>query len=386
MKKRIKEKFEKKFGPGGNIRMFSAPGRVNFIGEHTDYNGGFVLPVDIDRSILLCAREREDRTLNLHSLDYAQRVSCSLDRLEYKEDDDWANYPKGVAKILQDESYSLKGGDFLYQGDVPVASGLSSSAAIEVVSCLALCSLSGIEIEKKRMALLCQKAENEFVGMQCGIMDQFVIAMGKKDSALFLDCRSLKYEPVPFDDKGLSIIIGNTKVKRTLLGSEYNQRRRQCEEGVKILSRYLNGIEQLRDVSVDQFEEHKNNLPEIIAKRCKHIIYENARVKKAVGAIKDNRFEEFGRLMCDSHNSLRDLYEVSCPELDIMVEEALKVEGILGSRMTGAGFGGCTVSLVKKEAGGEFINIVSRQYQRRTRIKPEFYPCKIEDGAKEING
>jgi len=279
MEKRIenlKEDFEKRFGPGGNIRIFSAPGRVNLIGEHTDYNGGFVLPVDIDRNILLCVREREDRTLNLHSLNYARRVSCSLGRLEYRKEDDWANYPKGVAGILQDEGYSFKGGDFLYQGDVPVASGLSSSAAIEAVSCLALCSLSGIEIEKKRMALLCQKAENEFAGMQCGIMDQFVITLGKKDSALFLDCRSLKYELVPFNIQDVTLIIGNTKVKRALVGSEYNQRRQQCEEGVKILSKHLGDVEQLRDVSVEQFEKHKNNLPEIIAKRCKHIIYENS--------------------------------------------------------------------------------------------------------------
>lgn len=384
--KKLKDEFEKRFGAGGKMRIFSAPGRVNLIGEHTDYNGGFVLPVNIDRNILLCARKREDRTLNLHSLNYPHKVNCSLDNLKHRKEDDWANYPKGMAKILQDESHLLRGMDFLYEGNIPIASGLSSSAAIEVVTCLTLCTLSNIEIERKKIALLCQKAENEFMGMKCGIMDQFIITMGKEGSALFLDCRSLDYELVPFDDKDVSIIVGNTKVKRKLVGSEYNQRRRQCEEGVKTLKQSLNGIKQLRDVSVEQFEKYRNKLPDVIAKRCKHIIYENERVKKSVDAIKNNRFAEFGLLMIDSHNSLRDLYEVSCHELDIMVEEALKVKGTLSSRMTGAGFGGCTVSLVKEEVREEFISRVSREYQRRTQIKPEFYLCKIEDGAKEING
>ncbi len=380
--KKLKGEFEKRFGAGEKIHLFSAPGRVNLIGEHTDYNGGFVLPVNIDRRILLCARRREDRILNLHSLNFPQKISCSLDNLKYRKEDSWANYPKGVAKILQDEDYLLKGMDLLYEGNIPIASGLSSSAAMEVVSCLALCTLSDIEIEKKIMALLCQKAENEFIGMKCGIMDQFVITIGRKDSALFLDCRSLDYELIPFDSGDVSIIIGDTRVKRALVDSEYNKRRQQCEEGVKNLQQYLNDIKQLRDVSTLEFEKYKDKLPDTVVRRCKHIIYENERVKKSIDMIKDNRFAEFGLLMVDSHNSLRDLYEVSCRELDVMVEEALKVNGTLGSRMTGAGFGGCTVSLVKKESVEEFISTVSGEYQRRTQIKPEFYLCKIEDGVK----
>lgn len=389
MEKRIrnlKKEFSKRFGEKRKIRIFQAPGRVNLIGEHTDYNGGFVLPVAIDRSIFVAAVPNEEKILRLHSLNFGNTVVCELDRIQYDSGDGWANYPKGVAKTLQDNGYNLKGMDLLFEGNIPIGSGLSSSAAIEVASCLALTTLSGIKLDKKEMALLCQKAENEFVGMKCGIMDQFVITFAKKGTALFLDCRRLGFEYVPIRDSSINIIVTDTKVRRELSSSEYNIRRTQCEEGVKILKQYLKSVKQLRDVKPDEFERYKNKLPGIIQRRCGHVIYENERVLSAKEFLKSGLINDLGSLMKESHKSLRDLYEVSCTELDTIVDTALKVKGVIGSRMTGGGFGGCTVSLVKKENIDDFIEKVSKEYREKFQIEPEFYVCIPENGAEEFGG
>ncbi|MDD5688305.1 MAG: galactokinase [Elusimicrobia bacterium] len=387
MKNRIanlKKEFQKRFGKSGDIRIFSAPGRVNLIGEHTDYNGGYVLPIAIDRNVLVTATTNGENILRLQSLNFEKSSTCSLDKVTYNQKDGWANYPKGVVKILQEQGHKPKGINFLFEGNIPIGSGLSSSAAIEVVSCLAITTLSDIKIKKQNIPILCQTAENEFIGMKCGIMDQFVITYAKKNTALFIDCRSLEYEHIPLSNPGISIVIADTKKKRELVDSEYNTRREQCEEGVKILKQYLTNINQLRDISSDRFEKFKNKLPFIIRQRCEHIIYENERVLNAKILLKKSMIKEFGILMNESHNSCKTLYQISCPELDTIVETAQNIKGVLGSRMTGAGFGGCTVSLVKKESINEFTEKVSTIYKKKFQIKPEFYICNAEDGAKKI--
>jgi len=373
MKKDLKEK----------IHLFQSPGRVNLIGEHIDYSGGHVLPVAVDRSIFLSASIRNDRLLKFKSLNFNKEIVRSLDDITFRKEDDWANYPKGVVKLLQDSGHRLQGMDLLYEGNIPIGAGLSSSAAIELVTCYAFCSLCSINMKREDMALLCQKAENEFVGMRCGIMDQFIISLGQKGHALFLNCQNLNYELIPFKTNNVSIVVGNTNKKRNLVNSEYNKRRKDCEDGLEILRKYLD-VGYLCDVTPLQFEEYRGKLPDIIRRRCEHAVYENERVKKSVSALKKNDIDAFGNLLMESHNSLRDLYEVSCPELDIMVEESLKVEGVFGSRLTGAGFGGCTLSLVRNDRAEYFIQQVSERYYKRTKIKPEFYVCSVEDGVKEI--
>jgi galactokinase len=383
--KNIRIKFDKFFkANSGKTRLFFAPGGVNLIGEHTDYNGGFVFPCAIDKTILVAAAPRTDGKIGLASLNFNTKVECGLDDIAYNEKHGWANYPKGVIKTLQDAGYTVKGMNLLFDGNVPVASGLSSSAAMEVATAVTASYMSGFKLDKKKMALLCQKAENEFIGVKCGIMDQFVIAFGKKDHAVFLDCKNLSYQLVPLKLKGVSIVIGNTKVKRKLSGSEYNTRRQECEKGAKLLSRYKKNIKLLRDVPAALFEKHKNELPDNVRKRCEHIIYEDERCGKAAKLLKKNDIAGFGRLMIEAHASIRDLFEVSCRELDIMVEEALKIKGTLGSRMTGAGFGGCTVSLVKNSSVKEFIRTVGRNYKKSTGITPEFYVSTPHDGAGTI--
>jgi galactokinase len=387
MKNRIanlKNEFQERFGKTGDMRIFSAPGRVNLIGEHTDYNGGYVLPIAIDRNVLVAVKSNGENILRLQSLNFENSATCPLDKVEYNQKDGWANYPKGVVKILQEKGHKPKGINFLFEGNIPIGSGLSSSAAIEVVSCLAVTALSDIKINKQNIPILCQKAENEFIGMKCGIMDQFVITYAKKDTALFIDCRNLEYEHIPLSNPDIFIVIADTKKKRELVDSEYNTRREQCEEGVKILKQYLTNINQLRDISSDQFEKYKNKLPFIIRQRCEHIIYENERVLNAKILLKKSMIKEFGILMNESHVSCKTLYQISCSELDTIVETAQNIKGVIGSRMTGAGFGGCTVSLVKKESIDKFTDKISTIYQKKFRIKPEFHICNAEDGAKEI--
>ena len=379
----VRQRFAEIFGaePTAVVR---APGRVNLIGEHTDYNDGYVLPVAIDRSILVAASPRDDRQVIIHTLDFGESVTFSLDDIEHDQAQAWSNYQRGVAYFLEEQGFKLPGLNAVIVGDVPIGSGLSSSAAIEVSMAYTWQVLAGFELSRVQLALLCQRAENEFVGINCGIMDQFVSALGQRDHALLIDCRSLYHQPVPLP-AGAAIIVADTMKRRGLVDSEYNARRRECEEGVRILQRYLPPVQALRDVSTDQFVEYEGQLPENVRKRCRHIIYENERVLRSVAALQAGALAAFGQLMNESHASLRDDYEVSCAELDIMAEAAWKVGGVYGSRMTGAGFGGCTVSLVTEEVIEDFRGQVAADYEEATGIVPQIYVCRAEDGVAEVS-
>ena len=386
---KLKQEFSLKYNipaDSKEIRIFAAPGRVNLIGEHIDYNGGHVFPICIDKQIIACAKTRNDTKISFSSLNFPDiSYSDDLSNIVYNKEDGWTNYPKGVIKTLLNRGYKLNGIDLMYDSNIPVASGLSSSAAIEVVTGFAACTLSGINIDKKELALICQEAENRFVGMNCGIMDQFIISSGKENNAMLLNCNSLDYEHVPFNTKDLNIIICNTRVPRKLVDSEYNKRREECCEGLKLLNSYTNkNMKFLCDMEISEFEKCKNKLPEILMNRCQHVIYENGRVLKSKDALNKKNLAEFGKLLVQSHNSLRDLYEVSCRELDIMVELALSKYDIYGARMTGAGFGGCTVNLVKKHTTKKFVETIYDEYKTKTGIEPEIYVCAISGGVKEI--
>lgn len=361
-----------------------APGRVNLIGEHTDYNDGFVLPVAIDRDIMVASRARDDSLARIYSLDFDAMAEFPMDDISYDSESKWSNYPRGVARFLQEGGYDLRGLEAVITGNVPQAAGLSSSAAMEVAMAMSFEKISGLGIDPVEMALICQKAENQFVGVNCGIMDQFISRMGKTDHALLLDCRSLEFELVPLHLEGVKIVVCNTGVKRGLVDSEYNKRRSECERGVEILDEFLPGIKALRDVDIDDFQRYKNHLPEITEKRCGYVIKEDIRVLESVQALEDNDLVRFGLLMNESHIGLRDEYEVSCPELDAMVEIAWSTDGVLGSRMTGAGFGGCTVTLAMESAVDALIKKVSEEYPKRTGLQPEIHVCRAEDGAGDV--
>jgi galactokinase len=383
----LKREFKKTFGDTQGIQIFNAPGRVNIIGEHTDYNGGYVLPVAINLSLLAAAKKRNDRKVYLKSKNFTKKVVASLDELKYEEKKDWANYPLSVAWALEKEGVELSGANILFEGNIPVASGLSSSAAIEVLMAKALLDLSGQEIEDKRIPTICKKAENEYIGVKSGIMDQYIITFGKENHALFLNCGTLEHRLIPcYDTKDTSIIVGNTKVKRALAKSAYNERVAECNEGLKILKEHIGreSISSLSNISKEDFEKHRNNLPEIIAKRCEHVIYENERVKQAVDSLEEGNLDKLGKLMVQSHKSLRELYEVSCEELDIMVEAFLKSDGVYGARMTGAGFGGCAIAWVKQELQDEIIKRARIEYGKKTGIKGEFYVTRISDGVRKL--
>ena len=360
-----------------------APGRVNLIGEHTDYNDGFVMPIAIQYATTVVGRLRDDRTVRLHSVDFRAGVSFPLDEPLVKDaNHPWSDYQKGVLSEFLKRGNRLRGCDLLIHGSVPIGAGLSSSASVEVATAAAVRDLNGIVLPDVDMALLCQRAENEFVGMKCGIMDQFISGMGKKGKALFLDCRSLEYEIIPFPSDLYRVVILNTKVKRELTGSEYNERRRQCEEGVRELSVYLPGIRALRDVRPADFKEYGVRLPDAVRKRCEHVVMENQRVLDFREGLKQRRRRNLGKLLLQSHESLRDLYEVSCPELDLMVDIAMGTEGVVGARMTGAGFGGCAIALVKKGSEKKLERRVKAQYPKKTGIQPEVYISAPSDGAK----
>ena len=399
----IRQRFAEVFG-GEPATVVRAPGRVNLIGEHTDYNDGYVLPVAIDRSILVAAAPRDDRQVAIHALDFGESVTFSLDDIEHDQARTWSNYQRGVAYFLEERGIKLPGLNVVVIGDVPIGSGLSSSAAVEVSMAYTWQVLAGFKLSRVELALLCQRAENEFVGMNCGIMDQFVSALGQRHHALLIDCRSLHYQPVPLLPPlapprlggtprcpprlggmgGAAIIVADTMKRRGLVDSEYNTRRRECEEGVRILQQYLPQVQALRDVSVTQFVEYEGQLPENVRKRCRHIIYENERVLRGATALPVGDLDSFGQLMNESHASLRDDYEVSCAELDIMAEAAWQVKGVYGSRMTGAGFGGCTVSLMAEEAIEDFRGQVAAAYEKATGIVPQIYVCRAEDGVSKL--
>ena len=357
-----------------------APGRVNLIGEHTDYNEGFVLPVAIERDMMVAMAPRSDREVTLYSLDFGEAATFSLDDIRKDEEHTWSNYARGVARELQQEGVNLLGLDAVTQGNIPIGAGLSSSAAFEVAMALAFILAAGEPLDRVQVALIAQRAENRFVGMQCGIMDQFVSALGQAGHALFIDTRDLSHRAVPLPEE-VRVVICDTMTRRGLVGSAYNERRRQCEEAVRILQGVLPGIRALRDVTPEDLARHGHLLPPTVLKRARHVVTENARVLSAVHALETARPEEFGRLMEASHASLRDDFEVSSRELDLMVEVARQAPGCLGARMTGAGFGGATVNLVRAAEVQAFVETVTAGYQERTGLKPEITVTKAAAGA-----
>jgi galactokinase len=367
----------------GSVNVYFAPGRVNLIGEHIDYNGGEVFPCAISMGTYLLIRERADNTINLASLNFSYRGEYKLNDIS-KDGDEWVNYPLGVLKLLYGEGHKFRGADIMLYGDLPNGAGLSSSASVEVVTAFAIADLYGINITNRDIALLAQRAENEFVGVNCGIMDQFAVAMCRANSAIRLDCNTLEYTYVPVELNGCSIVIANTNKKRELADSKYNERRGECELALKAISKYIDAGH-LCDITTDTFERYKQHIDnKLLRDRAEHVVYENNRVVEACKALVDNNIVEFGKLMNESHDSLRDLYEVTGEELDIMVEESRRCDGVVGSRMTGAGFGGCTVSVVKRESINSFIATVKDKYTCRTGLKPEFYVVEPDDGVKKI--
>jgi len=353
-----------------------APGRVNLIGEHTDYNDGFVLPMAIDYDIRIAARARPDRTVRLYSVDLDKRDTFSLDNVRRVGDwPTWADYVRGVADVLQREGYTLRGMDAALTGNVPRAAGLSSSAALELATITAFRLLCALDLDPVRAALVGQRAENEFVGMRCGIMDQFISSLGKADHALLIDCRSLDYEAVPLPT-GARIIVTDSAVRRGLVDSAYNERRAQCEQGARLL-----GVKALRDVSVEMFEARRDKLPTLVARRCQHIVTENQRTLDSVQALKRGDLATFGKLMNESHASMRDWFEITTPEIDALVEIQHNTPGCLGARMTGGGFGGCTVALAREDAVPTLPETIQTQYPARTGKTPQVYVCRAMDGA-----
>jgi galactokinase len=365
---------------GEQPAIFSAPGRVNLIGEHTDYNDGFVMPCAIGFSTRVAISGRPDRQLVIQSEQFPERFEFNLDDLPSNRIGAWCDYVLGVAIMLRQMGHSVRGANLLVRSQIPMGAGLSSSAAIEVASALAFISLNGAVLPMAEVAKLCQRSENIFIGVQAGIMDQFVSCSGKAGQALLLDCRSLAFELVPIPP-GVRMVICNTMVKHEHAGGEYNRRREECDEGVKILSKWYPDIRALRDISVEQLVQHSKDIPETIYKRCLHVVQENERVLAGGRCLRAGNLSDFAALMRESHRSLRNLYEVSCRELDIMVEIAEGLPGYYGGRMTGGGFGGCSVNLVQEADAETFADQISSRYQQEVGIKPAIYICSAADGA-----
>ena len=387
MKENIVKRFKEVFGAEGDIRTFFAPGRVNLIGEHTDYNGGHVFPCALTIGTYAAVCRREDRKLRFYSMNFEASgvYESSLDDLKPAKEAGWTNYPKGVMWAFEQKGFSIPCGlDLMLYGNIPNGSGLSSSASVEVMTGYILKCLFGFDVTLQDIALIGQYAENNFNGVNCGIMDQFAIAMGKKENAIFLDTSDLSYEYAPILLKNAKIVISCSNKKRGLGDSKYNERRSECEEALAQLKTVVD-IQSLGELDEEQFDRYQDAIKrEVCRRRAKHAVYENQRTLKAVEALKANDVEQFGRLMNDSHVSLRDDYEVTGIELDTLVEEAWKTEGVIGSRMTGAGFGGCTVSTVKDEAVDAFIRQVGGAYRKKIGYDADFYVVDIGDGPSEI--
>ncbi len=364
--------------------VVQAPGRVNLIGEHTDYNEGFVFPAAIDRWAVVVARSRIDSRVRIYSAMHEEVAEFQSDDV-LEAQGNWADYPKGVVREFQKLGHSLCGFDAAIVGNVPMGAGLSSSAAVEMAVGKGMVVLNRIEISGPDLALLGQRAENHFVGVNCGIMDQFISANGRAGHALFLDCRDLSFELVPLFGDDVQIVICNSGVTRGLTDSAYNDRRSACESGVSLLARAMGAdIRALRDVSMGMLDVYGGALSESVLKRCRHVITENERTQRAVALLKDGDLSGFGQLMVASHKSLRDDYEVSGKELDLLVEIALNVPGVLGARMTGAGFGGCTVNIVERDAVPALTDAINEQYPRTTGLTPEIYVCSAVNGAERV--
>lgn len=388
MKKKLFDMFAELFGNSEGARFYFSPGRVNLIGEHTDYNGGHVFPCALTLGTYGAARKREDNKIHFYSmnLDSFGIVEASLDDLTNKKEYNWANYPLGVVWAFKEKGHTITSGfDMVILGNIPNGSGLSSSASLEVLTGVILTDLFEIkDLSMTDLALIGQYSENNFNGCNCGIMDQFAVAMGKKDHAIFLDTSDLSYEYAPCVLDGAKIVITNSKVKHSLVDSAYNDRRNECAAALKALQSELD-IQALGDLTPEEFEAHKSLIKdEIQLQRAKHAVYENQRTIDAVTALKAGDIERFGKLMNQSHISLRDDYDVSCEEIDILVDLAWKIPGVLGSRITGGGFGGCTVSIVKDESVDTFIETIGKTYLEKVGHEAEFYTVDIGDGASRL--
>ena len=387
MKETVLKKFEEVFGDSEGAKVFFAPGRVNLIGEHTDYNGGHVFPCALTIGTYMAVKKRDDRKLRFYSMnfDHLGVIESSIEGLKPEKEADWTNYPKGVMWAFEKRGMKMDCGlDIVLNGNIPNGSGLSSSASLEVVTGFMLRDLFGFDVTNVELARNGQYSENNFNGMNCGIMDQFASAMGKKDNAIFLDTADLSYEYAPINLAGAKIVVTNSKVKHSLVNSEYNTRRSECETALAELQA-VTDIKGLGDLTEEEFEAHKSAIKdETRVKRAKHAVYENRRTIRAVEALKNNDLETFGKLMNASHVSLRDDYAVSCSEIDVLVDAAWKVEGVIGSRITGGGFGGCTVSIVKDEAIEAFKEQVGKAYQEQVGKTPEFYVVEIGNGPCEL--
>ncbi|MGB2669950.1 MAG: galactokinase [Candidatus Acidiferrum sp.] len=377
----IAEKFRAKFGVKPHV--YRAPGRVNLIGEHTDYNDGFVMPAALGFYCWVAAGPRQDCRLVVSSEEFPEQAEVDLSARPIQPSHTWSDYSVGVAAQLEKAGFRLSGANLLVHGEVPIGAGLSSSASIEVATALALAEESGLSIDRPHLARICQQAENDFVGMRCGIMDQFISLHGRANHALMLDCRSLDFELVPIPES-VRLVICNTGVKHTLAGGEYNRRREECEEAVRVLAKALPSIRALRDVSREQLEAHRDLLSEVLYKRAKHIVTENERVLNSVEALREGDLQQFGVYMAESHVSLRNLFEVSCAELDLMVDLANREPGVYGARMTGGGFGGATINLVEARHAAAFAESVAKGYQKETGITAVVYICMPADGASLV--
>lgn len=387
MIQKCREVFEQKFGAGGEIHGYFSPGRVNLIGEHTDYNGGHVFPCALTIGTYMAVKKRDDRKLRFYSMNFDTLgvLESAIDDIKPEEAAEWTNYPKGVMWAFAGRGYSMDCGlDMVLYGNIPAGSGLSSSASLEVATGYMLKQEYGFDVSNIDIALIGQYSENNFNGMNCGIMDQFASAMGKKDHAIFLNTADLSYEYAPLVLEGAKILITNSNVKHKLVDSKYNERRSECETALKELQEVI-GINTLGDLSEEQFETYQSAIKdETRRKRAKHAVYENQRTIRAVEALKQNDIELFGKLMNDSHVSLRDDYEVSCEEIDVLAEEAWKVDGVIGSRITGGGFGGCTVSIVREAAVDSFISQVGAAYEKRVGKQADFYVVDIGNGPSML--
>lgn len=385
----LKQQFTEKYGDNSaEIRVFNAPGRVNLIGEHIDYNGGYVLPAALEFGTTLIIRERQDDEIHFYSTNLTYEAVIKVGDIGKDKSGEWIDYPVGVmVEIIKAGTNITKGCDLMFHGEIPNGAGLSSSASIEVVTAYALLTLEEGKVDTVEISLLSQRAENQYVGVNSGIMDQFAVANGAEDQAILLMCDTLEYKHVPFRTGDYKLIIGNTNKRRGLVDSAYNERRQQCDQSLAILKEQLPSLSYLAELTPAQYSELESTLgDDILKKRTKHVVEENARVLASVDALSSGDLTAFGELMNASHDSLRDLYEVSCEELDVMVEEARKIPGTLGSRMTGAGFGGCTVSLVHENDVDRFVQEVGAAYKERTGLTGEFYVCGVGDGVKELKG
>ena len=380
-------KFKELFGGEGEIGVYFAPGRVNMIGEHTDYNGGHVFPCALTIGTYGVARKRNDKKLRFYSMNFEQLgvLESSVENLKPEKEADWTNYPKGVMWAFGEKGMKVEQGmDLVLFGNIPNGSGLSSSASVEVLTGFILRDMFGFDVTNQDLALIGQYSENNYNGCNCGIMDQFASAMGKKDNAIFLDCNTLEFEYAPIVLDGAKIVVTNSMVKHSLVTSAYNDRRNESAQALKDLQT-VTDIKTLGDLTDEEFDKHQDAIKDEVArKRGKHAVYENQRTIAAVKALKANDITTFGKLMNASHVSLRDDYETSCPEVDVLVDEAWKIPGVIGSRITGGGFGGCTVSIVKDEAVDEFKEKLTKAYEEKVGKTPEFYVVSIGDGPSRL--